>query len=76
MLEELYYLHKKTVENVPLEFKRYLYEEIDWKGQALCVSGPRGVGKTTLLLQHYHEIYGDVEKCLYVSADNVEVAAH
>ncbi len=76
MLEELFYLHNKTVENVPLEFKRYLYEEIDWKGQALCVSGPRGVGKTTLLLQHYHEVYGDVEKCLYLSADNVEVAAH
>ncbi len=76
MLEEMFYLHKKAVEGTPLEFKRYLFGKIDWKGGALCVSGPRGVGKTTLLKQHYHEVYGDVEKCLYLSADNMEVAAH
>jgi predicted AAA+ superfamily ATPase len=75
MLEELFFIHQKTVEDTPLDFRRYLYDRIDWKAQAVCVMGPRGVGKTTLLLQHYHEIYHNVEKCLYVSADNVEVAA-
>lgn len=75
MLEELFFIHKKTVEDVPLDFKRYLYGRIDWDARAVCVAGPRGVGKTTLLLQRYHEIYHDVEKCLYVSADNVEVAS-
>ncbi len=75
MLEELFFIHKKTVEDTPLGFKRYLYNQIDWNAQAVCVMGPRGVGKTTLLLQHYHEVYHNVEKCLYVSADNVEVAA-
>lgn len=75
MLEELFFIHKNTVESTPLDFKRYLYDQIDWDSQAVCVMGPRGVGKTTLLLQHYHEVYHDMEKCLYVSADNVEVAA-
>lgn len=75
MLEELFFSHKKVVEDIPLGFKRYLYDQIDWKAQAVCVMGPRGVGKTTLLLQHYQEVYGNPEKCLYVSADNVEVAA-
>jgi uncharacterized protein len=75
MLEELFFTHKKTVEDTPLDFKRYLYGQIDWNAQAVCVMGPRGVGKTTLLLQYYHEVYHNVEKCLYVSADNVEVAA-
>ena len=75
MLEELFFIHKKTVEDTPLDFKRYLYNQIDWDAQAVCVMGPRGVGKTTLLLQHYHEVYHHVEKCLYVSADNIEVAA-
>ena len=75
MLEKLFFIHKKTVEDTPLAFKRYLYDQIDWKAQAVCVIGPRGVGKTTLLLQHYHEAYDNVEKCLYVSADHVEVAA-
>lgn len=75
MLEELFFIHKQTVEDTPLDFKRYLYDQIDWKAQAVCVMGPRGVGKTTLLLQHYHEAYQTVEKCLYISADNVEVSA-
>ena len=75
MLEELFYLHKRTVDGVPLVFKRHLYGGVEWDSPCLCVSGARGVGKTTLLLQHYQERYGDVEKCLYVSADNIEVSA-
>ncbi len=75
MLEELFYIHKKTVEETPVDFKRYLYADIDWKATSICVMGPRGVGKTTLLLQHYLEKYNDVEKCLYIAADNVEVSA-
>ena len=75
MLEELFYIHQKTVEDTPADFKRYLDKDIDWKAASICVMGPRGVGKTTLLLQHYREKYNDVEKCLYISADNVEVSA-
>jgi predicted AAA+ superfamily ATPase len=75
MLEELFFIHKKTIEDTPVDFKRYLYAKIDWSSSAICVMGPRGVGKTTLLLQHYFEKYDDVEKCLYIAADNVEVAA-
>ncbi|MFA6292650.1 MAG: AAA family ATPase, partial [Victivallales bacterium] len=75
MLEELFYLHRKTVEDVPLKFKRYLHGAIDWNSPHLCITGYRGTGKTTMLLQHYAEKYNDVEKCLYVSADNVEVSA-
>lgn len=75
MLEELFYLHKKAVEGLPLTFKRYLYGSVEWDSPCLCVSGSRGVGKTTMLLQHYQERYGDVEKCLYISADNIEVSA-
>ncbi len=75
MLEELFYIHKQTVEDTPVDFKRYLYHTIDWSAPALCITGPRGVGKTTLLLQYYRDKYDDVEKCLYISADNVEVSA-
>ena len=75
MLEELFYIHQKAVEDTPVDYKRYLYADIDWKAASICVMGPRGVGKTTLLLQHYREKYNDVEKCLYIAADNVEVSA-
>ena len=75
MLEDLFFIHKKTIEDTPLNFRRYLYDDIDWKSKAVCVMGPRGVGKTTLLIQHYYEVYNNMEECLYISADNVEVAA-
>ncbi|MFA6636499.1 MAG: AAA family ATPase [Candidatus Omnitrophota bacterium] len=75
MLDEIFYIHTKTVENVPLSFRRYLYDTIDWDSGRICITGARGVGKTTMLLQHYHREYGDVEKCLYISADNVEICA-
>lgn len=74
MLEKPFAIHNNTVKNTPREFKRYLYADMDWKSDAICVTGARGIGKTTMLLQHYHEHYGDVEKCLYISADNVEAA--
>ena len=72
MLEKLFAIHNNAVKDTPRSFKRYLYTRIDWKSNAICVTGARGAGKTTMLLQYYHENYGDVEKCLYVSADNVE----
>ena len=75
MLEKLFAIHNNTVKNTPRAFKRYLCGRIDWKSGAICVTGARGAGKTTMLLQYYHEHYGDVEKCLYLSADNVEAAA-
>lgn len=74
MFEELFYIHRKTVDDVPMAFKRYLHAEIDWEARHICITGCRGTGKTTLLLQHYQEAYNDVEKCLYVSADHVAVA--
>ncbi|MCX5783436.1 MAG: AAA family ATPase [Elusimicrobia bacterium] len=75
MFDKLFSIHNSSVKNTPLIFKRYLYSGIDWKSDAICVSGARGTGKTTMLLQHYHERYGDAEKCLYISADNVEAVS-
>jgi predicted AAA+ superfamily ATPase len=75
MFEELYYIHNKVTSDTPLDFKRYLYGDVDCDAQCICITGGRGVGKTTMLLQHYHERYNDVESCLYVSADNIEVSA-
>ena len=75
MLEKLFAIHNSAVKHTPRAFKRYLFARIDWNSNAICVTGARGVGKTTMLLQYYHEHYGSIEKCLYVSADNVEAAA-
>lgn len=75
MLDSLFAIHQNVMRQLPLEWKRYLYPQIKWSTQALCLTGARGVGKTTLLLQHYHDRYNSVEKCLYLSADNILVIA-
>lgn len=75
MLEDIISIHAETVKNVPLETRRSLYQKINWQSRALCIRGARGVGKTTMLLQYYHEKYGHPDKCLYISADNLHVIA-
>jgi len=75
MLEKLFAIHNAVLEGFDSTRKRYLYGRINWDVQALCVTGARGVGKTTLLLQHYKERYNDPRRCLYVSGDSIHIAA-
>ncbi len=72
--EKILAISEDRMEETPLSFKRRLYGEIDWDARLLCVKGPRGVGKTTMLLQRMKEALGP-EKALYVSLDNVWVDA-
>ena len=51
-MEQLTKIHKKLVKETELSFFRYLYHEIDWGNRIVGIRGPRGVGKTTLMLQH------------------------
>jgi len=52
-------------------FHRYLYSEIDWDARLIALDGPRGVGKTTMFLQHLKENPVEAESSLYVSIDNI-----
>ena len=70
MLNELFNIHRRNVAAVTMEFKRYLYGEINWDNRMVVITGARGTGKTFLVLQHFLETYNDMEKCLYISADN------
>src|SRR6056297_359356 len=54
-----------------LEFRRFLYDKINWNQRLLGVVGPRGVGKTTLMLQYLKENYAEKTDALYFAADNV-----
>lgn len=69
-LNELFAIQRKLVNNLPLNFKRYLYDKINWNNRMITITGARGTGKTTLVLQHLIEQYKTVEHCLYFSADN------
>ncbi|MEN9654234.1 MAG: hypothetical protein RL235_346 [Chlamydiota bacterium] len=76
MLEELILAHQEVMSLVPLHFKRYLYEGINWRSAGLCVVGDRGVGKTTMICQDLLERYKTPDRALYLSADYIPVLSY
>ncbi len=70
MLNDLFRIQNRIAAAISTEFKRSLYDQINWEKRLVILKGGRGTGKTTLVFQHYLEQYGDVTKCLYISADN------
>jgi len=53
------------------QFKRYLFDKIDFKSKLIGILGQRGVGKTTLIKQIAQNYNLPQSKMLYISADNV-----
>ena len=74
-MESLIKSFKNLLSLTPLDFKRYLYPEIAWNDRMLGIVGPRGVGKTTMLLQYIKENL-DVNETLNVQADDLYFANH
>ena len=67
----------RLLSRVPMEQKRYLYPRIDWKDRLVCIKGPKGTGKTTLIQQHMRETFGIAsEKAIYISADHIWFSRH
>ena len=74
-MEALIKSFKDLLSLTPLDFKRYLYGEVAWNDRMIGIVGPRGVGKTTMLLQFIKENL-DVSETLYVQADDIYFANH
>lgn len=69
-MKTLYQKFETLLQNTTTDFKRYLYEKVSWDNRMIGIIGARGVGKTTLILQHIKENL-DSKKALYVSADDM-----
>lgn len=52
-----------------LNFKRYLFNQIDWSERLSIILGHRGVGKTTLMLQAIQQF--GTETSIYLSLDAI-----
>jgi len=74
-MEQLTKIHKKLVKETELSFFRYLYHEIDWGNRIVGIRGPRGVGKTTLMLQHIKNDL-NINDVLYINADDIYFSEH
>lgn len=75
-LQSLFNNYHRKIANIDLRFKRYLYSQINWKSRMIGIKGPRGVGKTTMLLQHILENYEDIDQTLYASLDDLWFSSH
>ena len=41
----------RLVSDVGMEHRRYLFPQIAWEDRLICIKGPKGTGKTTMMLQ-------------------------
>ena len=75
-LQTLFNNYHRKIEKIDTRFKRYLYDQINWDARIIGIKGARGVGKTTMLLQHILLNYTDIDKTLYVSLDDLWFTTH
>jgi hypothetical protein len=68
-MEKLFEQFHKLIRETDTGFFRYIYTEINWKNRMIGLIGPRGVGKTTLVLQHIKKNLNTAET-LYVTAED------
>lgn len=61
-METLVRNYTRLVDSTPVKYRRYLYDEIDWQDRLIGITGARGTGKTTLLLQHIKMNFPDRNK--------------
>jgi predicted AAA+ superfamily ATPase len=70
-VEGLISKHIKLLTDLKTVFRNSLMDKIPWQERLIGITGARGVGKTTLLLQHITENYGFEQDVLYVSLDDI-----
>lgn len=71
----LYSYMREMLGRVPENFVRYMYPLIRWDVRMVGITGPRGVGKSTMVLQHIKKS-PDAGHHLYVSADHIYFSNH
>jgi hypothetical protein len=66
---------EEMLRQTPTDFMRYMADRIDWESRLVGIVGPRGVGKSTMLLQRI-KAHRENGFWLYVSADHTYFANH
>ena len=74
-MERLQATFDKLLRETTSKFHRYMYDRIDWQARIVGLLGPRGVGKTTMILQYIKENLSRKET-LYVVAEDLYFSSH
>lgn len=75
-MEHLFSTYTRLVAVTDLTFTRYLYKHINWKNRLIIIKGPKGAGKTTMILQHIKRTFSDPRQAMYASADHIWFTTH
>jgi len=72
MLEELFQLSQNYIVNYQQAYVRYFLKQESLSNRFSIISGQRGIGKTTAIIQFMQQKYPDVytTKALYIQADH------
>jgi len=70
-MRHIFQYSNSIIQQVGLEFKRYLFQEINWNTRLIEILGSRGVGKTTLMLQKAKILNSEKSnQAVYLSLDD------
>lgn len=69
-MDILFEFQENLLRPVKNDFRRYLHNRINWKQRMIGIKGPRGAGKTTLMLQHLKYDMELPPDALYITADH------
>ena len=67
--------YKNLLKDVDTTYVRHIHNTILWNDRLIAIFGARGVGKTTLVLQHI-KLYEDIDTTLFVFADDLWFSTH
>lgn len=74
-MQNLITIFRQNLEMTPMAFLRSFHQQINWDCRLIGILGQKGVGKSTLMLQHIRQ-NDDVSETLYVSADDMYFSSH
>jgi len=75
-IEDLLLHYHLRLQSTTSNFHRYIYDSIDWTDKLVGIKGPKGVGKTTMMLQYIKEHFANPDDAMYVSLDNLWFENH
>ncbi|MDX2245946.1 MAG: AAA family ATPase [Bacteroidia bacterium] len=70
-MEQLRIRSHAQVSRTTLNYHRDELKTYDWSLRLMGIKGARGIGKTTLMLQHIRQTLGLSEKAIYLSLDDI-----
>ena len=74
-MENLYNSFTIKLAEVSTDYVRNIHSQIEWDARMVAILGARGVGKSTMVLQHI-KLHEDISSTLYVSADDIWFSSH